>query len=76
MKSYLLFASNHLERPVNTANLAFSPATHQPHLPMPCAVSIAHAQSQIGKGRQVIQSASMHIRHYTALQPGLPSARG
>ena len=66
-KNYHLFASNHLEQLMSTTNVRFhqpclSDHTYQCHvmfplrmldLPMPCGVSIAHARSQIGKGRRV-----------------------
>ena len=51
------------------AIIRFHRHAYQPHLPMPCAVSTAHAQSQIGKGRRVIESISMHTT-WTAAYPG------
>ena len=41
---------------------------YQSHLPMLWAVSTAHARSQKGKGRRVIESISIPTRHYMALQ--------
>ena len=64
-ENYLLFASNCLERPMNTADRAFSPATpidhtYQCHVLFPLRM----LDLKIGKGRPVIPSASMHTGHY------------
>ena len=62
---------------MNTANREFSPVTpidhtYQCHVLFPLCMLYL----KMGKGRQAIPSASIHTGHYTALQSGLPSARG
>ena len=66
-KNYLLFASNRLEQPMNTANHAFSPATpidhtYQCHVLFP----LRRLDLKMGNGRQVIKSVSTfkHTRNW------------
>ena len=52
---YPMLASNHLGWPTSSTNRAFSPATPIDHT-FQCHVSTAHAQSQKGKGRWIINA--------------------